>query len=98
MHFQNAGKQHRKRYRNYDPDALTKAYIDVQENDTPVKKPARLHSVPEITLRQRVIGAVHIDTVKSGPSPMFSIEEEVRLADHISLLAKVGYGYTHTGV
>jgi hypothetical protein len=78
----------------YDPDALTKAYIDVKENNMAVKGAARLHSVPETTLRQRVIGAVSIDTGKSGPSPLFSCEQEARLVDHVTLMAKVGYGYT----
>ena len=86
--------QVKRNYRLYDPDALTKAYIGVKENIMAIKRAARLHSVPETTLRQRVIGAVSIDTVKSGPSPLFSCEQEARLVDHVILMAKVGYGYT----
>jgi hypothetical protein len=55
----------------YDTDALTKAYIDVKENNMAIKRAARLHSVPETTLRQRVIGAVSIDSQIRSKSIVF---------------------------
>jgi hypothetical protein len=55
----------------YDTDALTKAYIDVKENNMAIKSAARLHSVPETTLRQRVIGAVSIDSQIRSKSIVF---------------------------
>ena len=59
-----------------------------------VKKAARVYCVPETTLRERVNGTVDIACLASGPSPMFSQEQEARLVQHVSFLAKVGYGYT----
>lgn len=58
-------------YRLYDPDALTKAYIDVKENIIVVKRAASLHSVPETTLGQRIIGAVSIDSQIRSKSIVF---------------------------
>ena len=75
-------------------DALTKAYMSVKDNSMPIKKAARLNGVPETTLRKRISGAVDVDCVKSGPNPMFTLEQEARLVDHVTMLAKVGYGYT----
>jgi hypothetical protein len=37
---------------------------------------------------------VDIDCVKSGKSPLFSMEQKARLVDHVTLFASVGYGYS----
>ncbi|KAL5014661.1 hypothetical protein ScPMuIL_008931 [Solemya velum] len=91
----NAGKRP---YRQYNPDALTAAYMDVMEDRMAVKKAARVHDVPETTLRDRVKGQDSIDTVRSGPAPLLSLEAEARLMNHISFMARVGYGYTRSEV
>ncbi|MES9884149.1 MAG: hypothetical protein ABW185_25160 [Sedimenticola sp.] len=73
---------------------MINAYIAVKDDGIAVRKAAKIYCVPEATLRNRVNGSVHIDTVRSGAAPLLSQEEEVRLVDHVTLLAKVGYGYT----
>ncbi|XP_060079241.1 uncharacterized protein LOC132558659 [Ylistrum balloti] len=80
-------------YRQYEMDALTNAYFRVTEENMPVKEAARLFNVPGTTLRQRVIGAVDLETARSGPSPLLPAEEEQRLVDYVTTLASVGYCY-----
>lgn len=58
---------------------------------------AKLHGVPISTLRDRVAHRVSIDTLKSGPDPVLSQEEEAKLCAHLKSLAEVGYGYTRSG-
>ena len=55
---------------------------------------AKLHGVPDSTLRDRVDNKVSIDTIKSGPAPVLSLDEEAKLCAHLQELAAVGYGYT----
>ena len=46
------------------------------------------------TLRDRVCGKTDIDTVRSGPQPLFSMEEEAIFVNHVTAMATLGYGYT----
>ena len=41
---------------------------------------------------------VHLETLSSGPQPLFSQEQEAHLVEHIKKMAKLGYGYTRTEV
>ena len=86
------------RLRTWDPESMTGAYIAVTESGMSVYKAAKSHGVPEQTLRDRVNRRISIDTVKSGPDPVLSLEEEARLVSHIKELAEVGYGYTRSEV
>jgi len=45
------------------------------EDRLPVER-VKKSSLPITTLKDRVHGRVNIDTVKSGPSPLFSAEQE----------------------
>ncbi|XP_041379546.1 uncharacterized protein LOC121392379 [Gigantopelta aegis] len=90
--------RHKKRYRSYSPTQLKNAYADVTEKGTSVYKAARLYSVPEQTPRDRICGVISPDTTRSGPGPMFSLEEENKVAEHLKLMASVGYGYTRAQV
>ena len=47
----------------YANDALTNAYIQRVENKMPVRKAAKLYSIPHTALRGRMSGRVHIDTL-----------------------------------
>jgi hypothetical protein len=58
-----------------------------------VHRASVVYNVPRTTQRDRVDGRIKIDTVKSGPVPLFSHEEEVRLVNHIKEMAECGYGY-----
>ena len=44
-------------------DALTNAYIQCVENKMPVRKAAKLYNISHTTLRDRLSGRVHIDTL-----------------------------------
>ena len=58
---------HQNRFQNpkkvYTHDALTSAYFQCVENKMPVRKAAKLYSIPHTTLRDRLSGRVHIDTL-----------------------------------
>ena len=47
----------------YAHDALTNAYIQCVENKMPVRKAAKLYNIPHTTLRDRLSGRVHIDSL-----------------------------------
>ena len=44
-------------------DALTNAYIQCVENKMPVRKSAKLYNIPHSSLRDRLSGRMHIDTL-----------------------------------
>ncbi|XP_056006761.1 uncharacterized protein LOC130050562 [Ostrea edulis] len=50
--------------------------------------------VPITTLKDRIKGHIDVDTVKSGPSLLFSQEQEALLSQHINAMAELGYGYS----
>ena len=74
------------------------AFTDVIENNLSIRGAARKYSLPESTLRNRVNGTVPLDTTKSGQSPLFSVEEEARLVDHLNIMGRAGYGYSRSEV
>ncbi|VDI79426.1 Hypothetical predicted protein [Mytilus galloprovincialis] len=69
-------QEDRSTVRKYLPTKLQNAYQAVKDSDMAVHGASIVYSVPLTTLRDRVDGRVHIDTVKSGPSPLFTQEEE----------------------
>ena len=73
---------------------MTDAYKAVFEEKIPVERAAKRFGVPINTLKDRVRGRVSVDTVKSGPSPLFSLEQETLLCNHLSTMAEIGYGYS----
>ncbi|KAJ8304314.1 hypothetical protein KUTeg_017897 [Tegillarca granosa] len=79
---------------NYDAVDITKALVMVNEKGVSVERAARSCGVPVTTLKDRVRGRVGIDVLKSGPDPLFSLEEESQLFDNISTMTEIGYGYT----
>jgi hypothetical protein len=64
----------------------------------PIKSAARQYGVPHSTLRDRVKGRIDPETLKPGPAPLLSQEEELNFVDHIKAMASLGYGYTITEV
>ena len=66
----------------------------VKEQNVSVLCAAKLHGVPENTLRDRVNGKIDPDTVTMGKSPLFSQYQESKLFDHFKKMADFGYGYT----
>ena len=79
----------------YDRSNLLKAYNAVKEKRLPVKVAAPQFGVPVMTLRDRVLGKVSLETTKPGPDSLFSMQEELTLVEHLETMAQMGYGYTH---
>ncbi|CAC5364189.1 unnamed protein product [Mytilus coruscus] len=46
----------------------------------------------------KVDAKVDPETMKSGPPPLFSLEQEARLVNHIKKMSHLGYGYTRVEV
>lgn len=86
--------QDRQKLRQYSPTKLHNAYQAVLDRGMSVHRASVMYSVPLTTLRDRVDGRIHIDTVKSGPAPLFSQEEEAKLVEHVKKMAAYGYGYS----
>lgn len=73
---------------------MSKAYLLVKDKGVSVESAARKCGVPVTTLKDRVRGRINIETIKSGPSPLFSLDEELNFFNHINIMAEIGYGYT----
>ena len=86
------------KYRQYQPSLLTDAYIAVKEKNISVSRASRMYQVPAQTLRDRVLGKIHIDTTTTGRAPVLSLEEEAKLVGHLKEVANLGYGYTRQEV
>ena len=69
-------------------------YNAVFEEKIPVERAAKRFGVPTNTLKDRVSGKINVDTIKSGPSPLFSMEQEALLCNHLTTMAEIGYGYS----
>ncbi|KAH3885873.1 hypothetical protein DPMN_009871 [Dreissena polymorpha] len=78
----------------YDPGDLTEAYQAVLEDGISVEKAAKMFAVPITTLKDRVMGRVDIDVLRSGPHTLFTLDQEAFLASHLQTMAEVGYGYS----
>lgn len=76
------------KYRQYSPTRLTNVYLAVKDNNLTVKGDARQFVVPvRTTLRDRTMGLVFIETVKSGRAPVLSMIEETKLVSHLKEMA-----------
>ena len=73
---------------------MASAILKVRETDAPIRTTARQFGLPESSLRHKLSGRVSEKAIKSGPPPLFSMEEEARLSDHLKFTASVGYGYS----
>ncbi|KAJ8313769.1 hypothetical protein KUTeg_008330, partial [Tegillarca granosa] len=78
----------------YAHENLTNAYNAVIEHSLPVQRAANQFGVPITSLKDRVKLRINIDIVKSGPDPIFSLEQEALLANHVDTMAELGYGYS----
>ena len=86
-------KQNGKTQKSYSQQMLEAAYKDVKENKMPIRKAARLHLVPESTLRFRLKHFRGLD-VKGGSPTIFTRKQEEALAEHCIHMAHIGYGMT----
>ncbi|XP_052097897.1 uncharacterized protein LOC127732747 [Mytilus californianus] len=62
------------------------------------RKAALQFNVPMKTLRDRITGKISPDCVTTGRAPVFSLEEETRIVEHVKSMASYGYGYTRQEV
>ncbi|CAG2196037.1 unnamed protein product [Mytilus edulis] len=62
------------------------------------RKAALQFNVPRQTLRDRITGKISPDCVTTGRAPVFSLEEEARIVEHVKSMASYGYGYTRQEV
>lgn len=60
----------------------------------PVLRASKIFMVPENTLWDRVLGKVDPETVVMGKVPLFEQSEEVKIVNHLKIMADFGYGYT----
>ncbi|CAC5359072.1 unnamed protein product [Mytilus coruscus] len=86
--------RHDKKYRLYSLTALTNAYISVRNKEMSQRKAALQFNVPRQTLRDTITGKISPDCVTTGRAPVFSLEEEARIVEHVKSMASYGYGYT----
>ena len=77
-------------YRCYSPSAVTNAYFAVTESCESIKGTARKFGIPEATLRDRVRGRISVDVTKSGKDPLFTLEEERALVEHLKVMSSYG--------
>lgn len=80
----------------YDRANIQRAY-DATLGGMSVYKASILYGIPESTLRDRTRGLIPVD-VSIGYKPIFTMEEEKNLAEHIKYMASIGYGYNRTGI
>ena len=86
------------KYRSYSPTSLTNAYLAVRNDGMSVRKAAKQFSIPRQTLRDRVKGKIDPDCTTTGRTPVFTLDEEAKLTEHIKTMATYGYGYTRQEV
>ncbi|CAG2196594.1 unnamed protein product [Mytilus edulis] len=84
----------KRKNRQYHHQALKDAYYAVMDGDIPVLTACRLYGIPWGTLRDRLDGKRSIDCENIGRGTLFTKEEENKLADEISRMAKCGYFYS----
>ncbi|XP_060575053.1 uncharacterized protein LOC132732593 [Ruditapes philippinarum] len=91
-------KSTKTKYRCYSPTSMTMAIQKIKETGAPIKTTAREFNLPEASLRHKLSGRVNPEATKSGPSPMFTQDEEVNFVEHLKFLALCGYGYSRSEV
>ena len=82
----------KKKIQNYTADAMREAMDDVQLNNLSIRGSAKLHNIPESTLRGRLSDPRGVNVMMGGPT-IFTPNQEARLAQHCIYMADRGYGY-----
>ena len=76
--------------KKYSKENLRKA-LDAVRGGMPLKQAVRLYEVPRTTLQDRHAGRVSQDAEKSGPSPVLTTAEEIKLVNYIKECGRIGY-------
>jgi hypothetical protein len=82
----------KKKIQDYTADAMREAMDDVQLNNLSIRGSAKLHNIPESTLRGRLSDPRGVNVRMGGPT-IFTPNQEARLAQHCIYMADRGYGY-----
>ena len=77
---------------------MMKAIEKVHQTGAPIRATAREFGLPEASLRHKLSGRVDPESTRSGPPPIFSLEEECHLVDHIKFMSQCGYRYSRSEV
>ena len=72
---------------------LHDAYTDVREKGFAIRKAARLHGLPESTMRRRLTNNKSEELKRSGPT-IFTRPQVELLAEHCVAMAHIGYGFS----
>lgn len=73
---------------------MSNALLKIREDNISVRKAAKLYNLPLTTLRDRVVGRIDEETLKSGPETLFTQQEQARIVEFVSYTAELGYGFT----
>ena len=82
----------KKKIQDYTADAMREAIDDAQLNILSIRGSAKLHNIPESTLRGRLSDPRGVNVRMGGPT-IFTPNQEARLAQHCNYMADRGYGY-----
>lgn len=85
-----AQKTKRKMF-TYSQDALTRALIEIQENEMGIREASRIFGVPKTTLQDRIKGRVPEVPMKTGPPPRLTVTGENEIVQWIINIAKCGF-------
>jgi hypothetical protein len=77
---------------------LTNAYLAVLKKEISQRKAALQFNIPSQALRDKLTGKVHPECVTTGRAPIFSLEEEENIVQHVKTMVSYGYGYTRHDV
>ena len=77
---------------------MINALEKVRKTGAPIRATARDYGIPEASLRHKLSGRVDPEATRSGPTPMFTQEEEAHFSEHLKFMSLCGYGYSRAEV
>ena len=83
----------KKKEKGLHTDAMREAMNDAQLDNMSIRGSAKLHNIPESTVRGRLNDPRGVNVRMGGPT-IFTPSQEARLAQHCIYMADRGYGYS----
>ncbi|KAJ8321557.1 hypothetical protein KUTeg_000888 [Tegillarca granosa] len=80
-------------FHNWTNEAMARAIQEVKTNGVPVRKAAKMYSVPRSTLHDRISGRVE-ENAKWGGAPVLPADDELKLVENAKQRASLGIGFT----
>ncbi|KAJ8311700.1 hypothetical protein KUTeg_011055 [Tegillarca granosa] len=78
-------------FHNWTNEAMARAIQEVKTNGMPVRKAAKMYSVPRSTLHDRISGRVE-ENAKWGGAPVLPADDELKLVENAKQRASLGIG------